>query len=52
MTDEITITEQWDKVFPESDKVNHEKVTFTNSYGITLVADKSNQKNMKKSYLQ
>ncbi len=40
MTDEITITEQWDKVFPESDKVNHEKVTFTNRYGITLVADK------------
>jgi len=40
MTDELTITEQWDKVFPESDKVNHEKVTFTNRYGITLVADK------------
>ncbi len=40
MTDEITITEEWDKVFPESDKVNHEKVTFTNRYGITLVADK------------
>lgn len=40
MSEEITITQNWDKVFPESDKVNHEKITFTNRYGITLVADK------------
>ena len=33
------ITKEWDKVFPKSDKVNHEKITFTNRYGFTLVAD-------------
>ncbi len=30
---------EWDKVFPQSDRVNHRKVTFTNRYGITLAAD-------------
>ena len=35
----IEITKEWDKVFPKSDNVNHEKVTFKNRYGITLVAD-------------
>ena len=29
----------WDKIFPKSDKVNHQKVTFKNRYGITLVGD-------------
>ncbi|MDE5963386.1 MAG: alpha/beta hydrolase [Alistipes sp.] len=29
----------WDKTFPQSDDVNHSKVTFANRYGITLVAD-------------
>lgn len=33
------LTQEWDKVFPKSDKVNHSKVTFVNRYGITLVAD-------------
>lgn len=37
--EEITMTEEWDKVFPKSDKVDHRKVTFPNRYGITLVAD-------------
>lgn len=32
-------TAEWDKVFPKSDNVDHEKVTFTNRYGITLVGD-------------
>ncbi len=32
-------TQEWDKVFPKSDKVDHRKVTFVNRYGITLVAD-------------
>ncbi|MGV3043131.1 alpha/beta hydrolase [Staphylococcus rostri] len=32
-------THIWDKVFPISEKVSHEKVTFTNRFGITLVAD-------------
>ena len=34
-----TMTDHWDKVFPRSENVNHEKVTFTNRYGITLVGD-------------
>lgn len=35
----MELTSEWDKVFPQSDKVNHSKVTFHNRYGITLVAD-------------
>ena len=34
-----TLTEEWDKVFPLSDKVNHRKVTFETQYGLTLAAD-------------
>ena len=37
--EQLTLTKEWDKVFPKSDKVNHKKVTFVNRYGITLVAD-------------
>lgn len=36
---QLSLTEQWDKVFPKSEKVNHRKVTFVNRYGITLAAD-------------
>ncbi|MDD7722310.1 MAG: alpha/beta hydrolase, partial [bacterium] len=32
-------TEEWDKVFPLSETVNHRKVEFKNRYGITLVGD-------------
>ncbi len=32
-------TSEWDKVFPKSEKVDHEKVSFKNRYGITLVGD-------------
>ncbi len=35
----LNLTQAWDKTFPQSDKVNHSKVTFTNRYGITLAAD-------------
>lgn len=35
----LTMTAEWDKVFPQSDKVTHSKVTFRNRYGITLAAD-------------
>ena len=35
----LNLTQEWDKTFPQSDKVNHSKVTFTNRYGITLAAD-------------
>ncbi|WP_407383530.1 alpha/beta hydrolase [Ruminococcus sp.] len=36
---ELVLTQEWDKTFPKSDKVNHRKVTFINRYGITLAAD-------------
>lgn len=40
MTEEKSeLIKEWDKTFPESDKVNHRKVTFHNRYGITLAAD-------------
>ena len=39
MNEELNITNEWDKVFPQSEKVNHRKVTFNNHFGITLVAD-------------
>ena len=35
----LTLTGEWDKTFPKSDKVDHSKVTFVNRYGITLAAD-------------
>ena len=35
----IELTQEWDKVFPKSDKVDHQKVTFDNQYGLTLAAD-------------
>ena len=35
----LHLTTEWDKVFPQSDKVNHSKVTFHNRYGVTLAAD-------------
>lgn len=35
----LHLTDEWDKTFPKSEKVNHRKVTFINRYGITLAAD-------------
>ncbi|MDN4472148.1 alpha/beta hydrolase [Demequina zhanjiangensis] len=35
----LQLTTEWDKTFPQSDKVDHQKVTFTNRYGITLAGD-------------
>lgn len=35
----LTMTNEWDKIFPKSGKVNHRKITFHNRYGITLAAD-------------
>ena len=37
--EKLNLTQEWDKVFPKSDKVGHKKVTFHNRYGITLAAD-------------
>ena len=39
MKQELTLTQEWDKVFPLSEKVNHKKVTFETQYGLTLAAD-------------
>ena len=36
---DLELTTAWDKTFPKSEKVDHEKVTFHNRYGITLAAD-------------
>jgi hypothetical protein len=38
-TADLVLTQEWDKTFPKSDKVDHSKVTFINRYGITLAAD-------------
>ena len=37
--EKLELTQEWDKTFPKSDKVNHRKVTFHNRYGITLAAE-------------
>ena len=37
--EKLNLTTEWDKTFPQSEKVNHRKVTFHNRYGITLAAD-------------
>ena len=39
MEQKLTLTQEWDKVFPLSEKVNHKKVTFETQYGLTLAAD-------------
>lgn len=37
--EQLSLTQEWDKTFPKSEKVDHCKVTFPNRYGITLAAD-------------
>lgn len=39
MEEKLILTQEWDKTFPKSEKVDHRKVTFKNRYGITLAAD-------------
>ena len=39
MEEKLTLTQEWDKTFPRSNKVDHSKVNFHNRYGITLAAD-------------
>jgi fermentation-respiration switch protein FrsA (DUF1100 family) len=41
----LLLTQEWDKTFPKSDKVDHKKVTFRNRYGIELAADMYTPKN-------
>ncbi|MDE6331391.1 MAG: alpha/beta hydrolase, partial [Muribaculaceae bacterium] len=44
--EQLAVSQNWDKVFEKSDKVNHRKVSFVNRYGITLVADMYLPKNV------
>lgn len=44
-TEELVLIQDWDKTFPKSPLVNHQKVTFVNRYGITLAADLYTPKN-------
>ena len=37
--EKLELTDEWDKVFPKNDNVDHRKITFINKYGITLAAD-------------
>ncbi len=43
--EKLIMTEEWDKTFPKSEKVNHRKIIFHNRYGITLAADLYEPKN-------
>ena len=49
-TEELKLVSEWDKTFPKSEKVDHEKVTFVNRYGITLAADLYKPKNTSGKY--
>lgn len=42
---ELKLSDEWDKTFAKSDKIDHQKVTFKNRYGITLAADLYQPKN-------
>lgn len=46
MSETLKLTQEWDKVFPKSEQVNHRKITFHNRYGITLAADLYEPKNI------
>ena len=45
MEEQLNLTREWDKTFPQSPTVHHRKVTFHNRYGITLAGDLYTPKN-------
>lgn len=47
MENKLTLTQEWDKTFPQSTTVNHRKVTFPTRYGVTLAADLYEPKTVK-----
>ena len=51
MEENLNLTQEWDKTFPQSDKVDHKKITFHNRYGITLAADLYVPKNAERGFL-
>ena len=42
---QLKMTQEWDKVFPKSEKVEHEKISFHNHFGFELAADVYKPKN-------
>ena len=36
---QLKMTQEWDKVFPKSEKVEHEKISFHNHFGFEVAAD-------------
>ena len=46
MAEKLTLTQEWDKTFAKSEKVDQSKVTFANRYGLTLAADMYIPKNV------
>lgn len=46
MQEQLNLTQQWDKTFTKDETINHQKVTFVNRYGITLVGDLYEPKNI------
>ncbi|EAH4719375.1 alpha/beta hydrolase [Campylobacter upsaliensis] len=46
--EKLNLSTKWDKTFPKSSKVLHQKVTFHNRYRITLAADLYLPKNLSK----
>ena len=49
-TEKLKLVSEWDKTFPQSEKVDHKKVKFVNRYGITLAADLYKPKNASGKY--
>ena len=49
-TEKLKLVSEWDKTFPQSEKVDYKKVTFVNRYGITLAADLYKPKNASGKY--
>ena len=49
-TEELKLVSEWDKTFPQSEKVDHKKVKFVSRYGITLAADLYKSKNKSGKY--
>ena len=47
MEQKLELTQEWDKVFPLSEKVSHKKVTFKTQYGLILAADMYTPKDVK-----
>lgn len=46
MEEKLNLAQEWNKVFPQSYKINHSKITFRNRYGISLAADLYMPKNI------